>query len=145
MIGSVFKKKLYIHTSKGERVIALACKQININVVNYDKIPREKLETNMYFLGFVTIRNKIKENVKETINILKSADYKMIMSTGDNLLTAISVSKECGIIPSDKVMYSVDIDNNNKLQINLIENYSDFHKLEFEDIKNLIKEGKVTD
>ena len=64
-IPADFKKKLYIHTSKGERVIALACKQININVINYDKIPREKLETNMYFLGFVTIRNKIKEKEKK--------------------------------------------------------------------------------
>ena len=147
-IPNNFYKVLNIHTSKGDRALGLACKQINTNILNLDSIPREKLESDMYFLGFIIIRNKIKTNVKETIHLLNQADYKMIVSTGDNLLTAISVSKECELIPNDKIMYSIDIDKNNMLMTNLVENYSDFHRLEiteeFDEIRKQIEEGKVS-
>ena len=61
-------------------------------------LPRDKLESNLQFIGFITFKNNLKPTSTEVIQQLKTANMKSIMVTGDNLETAISVSQEVGII-----------------------------------------------
>ena len=44
---------------------------------------RLKIEKNLIFLGFLIVKNKLKENTIETIQALSKAKLKMVMVTGD--------------------------------------------------------------
>jgi len=58
---------------------------------------REELEKDLHFLGFVVMENKIKPETLPTIQTLNQCNIRTIMATGDSILTAISVGRECGI------------------------------------------------
>lgn len=80
------------YAEKGYRVIALAEKQIE----QIDK-ERQPLESEMTFVGFAFYNSKLKDNAKETISHLIRSNHKIIMITGDNEKTAISVAKQVGL------------------------------------------------
>ena len=110
-IPSNYNKTLDFYTRKGYRVLSLASKFIKIKDLNLiASIPREKIEINMIFLGFLIITNKLKPDSKDTINTLDNADLRMMMATGDNILTAISVSKDCNIVKKDQEIFSLQLE-----------------------------------
>ncbi|MGL5900324.1 MAG: HAD-IC family P-type ATPase, partial [Lactobacillaceae bacterium] len=82
----------------GLRVIALAYKQID----NMKNISRTLVESNLLFAGFILLDCKLKEHAKETIKDLQDSNHKVIMITGDNLLTALNVAKKLGICSKDE-------------------------------------------
>jgi len=45
----------------------------------------------------------------EVIRTLKECDVGTVMATGDNILTAISVAGQCGIIDPQNVVYLGDL------------------------------------
>ena len=50
-------------------------------------------------------QNNLKKETIPVLNVLKTANIRSIMITGDNLLTSISVGRECGLIEeSDSVI-----------------------------------------
>lgn len=55
------------------------------------------------------MQNKLKPTTTATIKTLNEANVRTIMATGDNVLTAISVGKECNIVPSNSDIYIVDV------------------------------------
>ena len=115
-IPSNFNKTLDLYAAKGYRILALACRYIKIeDLEKIDSIQREKIEKNMIFLGFLIVTNKLKPESKSTIKTLDTADLRMMMATGDNILTAISVSKECDIVKKEQEIYSIQLekDDNN--------------------------------
>ena len=57
-------------------------------------------ESNLVFLGLVGIRDTLRDNVKEAVEICKKAGITVRMVTGDNKMTAFAIAKECGILPS---------------------------------------------
>ena len=65
------------------------------------ELPRDKIESNLQFIGFITFKNNLKSTSTEVIEQLKIENLKPILVTGDNLETAVSVSKEVGIMDSD--------------------------------------------
>ena len=52
----------------------------------------------MKFLGFLVMENRLKPESKGTIENLRKADIDVVMATGDNILTAVSISRQCGIV-----------------------------------------------
>ena len=52
------------------------------------------------------VQNKLKEKTKESLTKYGQADLRMLMATGDNILTAICVSKECNLIRKNQEMFS---------------------------------------
>ena len=125
-----FDDVLNSFTLKGNRVLALACKIVKMDFIQIQKVQREKIEKNLIFLGFLIVKNKLKENTIETIQALSKAKLKMVMVTGDNILTAISVSKECKLIHPDCTVYTCEIDDNKLLVLHPLENYTDVEKYE---------------
>ena len=125
-----FDDVLNSFTLKGNRVLALACKMVKMDYMQTQKIQREKIEKNLIFLGFLIVKNKLKENTIPTIQALSKAKLRMVMATGDNILTAISVSKECKLIPPDSTVYTCEIDDNKILVLKPLENYTDVEKYE---------------
>ena len=111
-IPSKFSNTLDYYTSKGFRVLALATRSLNIDFKQSQKIKREQVEKNMIFLGLLIVRNKLKNATPSTIITLDNADLRMVMATGDNILTAVSVSKECNLVKNNQEIYSLEINNN---------------------------------
>ena len=59
---------------------------------------RQDAESDLDFLGFIIFENKLKTSTTGVIDELNDADIRNIMCTGDNILTAISVARECNLI-----------------------------------------------
>ena len=111
-IPSKFNDTLDFYASKGYRVLALASRNLKINDMESKKIKREQVEKNLIFLGLLIVRNKLKVATPSTILTLDNADLRMVMATGDNILTAISVSKECNLVKNNQKIYSCEIKSN---------------------------------
>ncbi|KAJ3351145.1 hypothetical protein HDU83_009224 [Entophlyctis luteolus] len=60
-------------------------------------IPREIVEREMRFLGFVLMQNPLKSESKPVLGLLKDANVKSVIITGDNALTALNVSRQLGL------------------------------------------------
>ncbi len=63
-------------------------------------IQRDEIENGLQFLGFMIMQNKLKPVTQAVIRELQGAKIRTVMATGDNVLTAIHVGRECGIIES---------------------------------------------
>jgi cation-transporting ATPase 13A2 len=59
---------------------------------------REEAESGLDFIGFIIFENKLKPRTTAVINELGRAGIRKVMCTGDNILTAISVARECNLI-----------------------------------------------
>ena len=111
-----FDTILNSYTTKGYRVLAMAAKGLVMDFQQSQSISREDVEKNMIFLGFLIVKNKLKEKTKESLTKYDEADLRMVMATGDNILTAICVSKECNLIKKNQEMFSCELekDDNGK-------------------------------
>ena len=90
---------LSFYTHRGFRVIACATKHIDfLTWTNVEKMRRQDAESDLDFLGFIIFENKLKPSTTGVIDQLNNADIRKVMCTGDNILTAISVARECNLI-----------------------------------------------
>lgn len=90
---------LSYYTHRGFRVIGCATKRLpKLNWVKVQKMSREDTESGLDFVGFIIFENKLKAKTTEVINELANANIRKTMCTGDNILTAISVARECNLI-----------------------------------------------
>lgn len=104
-IPADFEDLLHGYTHSGLRVIACAQKTLG-KKEDYQKLSREDAEDNLEFAGFIIFENKLKPTTKKTLNELKEASIRTIMCTGDNVLTAVSVGRDCELIdPSVSQVY----------------------------------------
>lgn len=100
-----FEHLLHKYTHGGYRVIACAYKELN-NKVNVKMLERGDAENELSFAGFIVFENKLKASTKDTLNELNAAAIRTVMCTGDNVLTAVSVGRECELIdPSVSQVY----------------------------------------
>ena len=94
-----YEELLSYYTHRGFRVIACATKHIfKLNWLKVQKMKREEAESNLDFVGFIVFENKLKDTTADIIGEIREADIRTVMCTGDNILTAISVGRECGLI-----------------------------------------------
>ncbi|KAI5626585.1 putative cation-transporting ATPase 13A3, partial [Silurus asotus] len=102
-----FAEVLEGYTKQGFRVIALAHRRLESKLTwhKVQNIDRSHIETNMDFLGLVIMQNKLKPETPGVLDVLRQANIRTVMVTGDNILTAISVARDCGmILPQDRVI-----------------------------------------
>lgn len=95
-----FTETLETYTRQGFRVIALAHRQLESKLSwhKVQSLSRDLIETNMEFLGLIIMQNKIKEETAGVLRELRQANIRTVMVTGDNMLTAISVARDCGMV-----------------------------------------------
>ncbi len=94
-----YEDLLAYYTHRGFRVIACATKHIfKLNWLKVQKMKREEAESGLDFVGFIIFENKLKPTTEAVIHELREADIRTVMCTGDNILTAISVARECGLV-----------------------------------------------
>ena len=109
-----FDNVLNSYTSKGYRVLAMAAKGLIMDFKQSQSISREDVEKNMIFLGFLIVKNKLKEKTKESLIKYDEAELRMVMATGDNIMTAICVSKECNLIRRYQEMFSCELEKDER-------------------------------
>lgn len=80
-------KEIEKYTKKGMRVITLAKGNI--------------LNDNLTYIGFLVLKDELRKEAKEGINLIKSAGINIIMITGDAKDTAKNIAEELGIITND--------------------------------------------
>lgn len=88
-VPASFELELKLLTQKGFRVIAYAIKHMP-NAIS-ETLKREQCESDIEFLGLVWMENQVKEATQGVISTLKENNINVMMATGDNILTAISV------------------------------------------------------
>lgn len=59
---------------------------------------RSEVESNLEFVGFIIFENKLKPETAGVLKELLSSNIGAVMVTGDNILTAISVARESGML-----------------------------------------------
>ncbi len=77
-------------TKRGVRVIALAYKD-GLDTLN-----------DLVFMGFILLKDELREEAVSGIDLIKKAGIKVIMITGDSKETATIVAKEAGILTSSE-------------------------------------------
>ncbi|XP_077955237.1 polyamine-transporting ATPase 13A3 isoform X4 [Gasterosteus aculeatus] len=105
-----FTETLETYTRQGFRVIALAHRQLE-SKLSWHKVQslgRDLIETNMEFIGLIIMQNKIKEETAGVLLELRQANIRTLMVTGDNMLTAISVARDCGMVRADEKVIIAD-------------------------------------
>ncbi|KAL4787760.1 hypothetical protein BJX76DRAFT_317563 [Aspergillus varians] len=102
-LPSDFEEILSQYTHNGYRVIACAARyEQKLSWMKIQKMTRTDAESGLEFVGFIIFENKLKPKSTETIAELNQANIRNIMCTGDNILTAVSVARECGILDIDE-------------------------------------------
>uniref|UniRef100_A0A8C7C2M4 Polyamine-transporting ATPase 13A3 n=1 Tax=Oncorhynchus kisutch TaxID=8019 RepID=A0A8C7C2M4_ONCKI len=96
-----FAEVLEDYTKQGFRVIALAHRRLESKLTwhKVQNVNRDQMEANMEFLGLIIMQNKLKAETSGVLQDLRRAHIRTVMVTGDNMLTAISVARDCGMIP----------------------------------------------
>ncbi|KAF0454787.1 P-type ATPase-like protein [Gigaspora margarita] len=101
-----YDELLHYYTHNGFRVIACASRSFtDLSWMKAQKIKREQIEQDLEFIGIIIFENKLKPGTASVVETLKRAKIRQIMCTGDNVLTAISVSRECGLINKASKVY----------------------------------------
>jgi cation-transporting ATPase 13A3/4/5 len=59
---------------------------------------RAEVESNLDFVGFIIFENKLKPSTAGVLKELRDSNIGTVMVTGDNILTAISVARESGLL-----------------------------------------------
>lgn len=90
--------------ANGFRLIGLCYKEISS-----DKTSRNE-EKEMIFLGFIVLEDPLKENIKESLGMLRSLSIDVKIITGDNQFVAGYVAKELGIT-TPKILTGKDLNN----------------------------------
>jgi len=90
------------YASHGFRIISLASKVIvpaMAKTGKINKMTRDQVECELTFLGLVILENRLKDASIEVLRELRGANIRTVMVTGDNILTAVSVARDCGLVP----------------------------------------------
>ncbi|CAH1173807.1 unnamed protein product [Phaedon cochleariae] len=108
-----FNSSLSQFTSQGYRVIALGYKDLphKFRWKEAQSTKRSVIECDLIFLGFLIMYNPLKTETAPCIRTLHQANIKTAMITGDNILTAISVAYECGMVNTDDQVYIISMEN----------------------------------
>nr|XP_032818254.1 probable cation-transporting ATPase 13A4 isoform X3 [Petromyzon marinus] len=91
-----FEKELHKYAAQGYRVIGFASRQLGENELGME---RDKVECDLTFLGLMILENKLKPETQAALEELRKARIRTVMITGDNMLTAVTVARTCGMVP----------------------------------------------
>ena len=115
LIANKDKENIYVGNRKLLLENNIECPEINdVGTIVF-------VAKNATYLGYIVIKDEIKEDTKEVINYLKKQNIKTVMLTGDVANVAKDVSESIGIdeyhhslLPQDKVTLFEELMNNKK-------------------------------
>ena len=87
----------------------------------------------LIFIGIFGLKDSLRQEVKESVEKCHDASVNVIMVTGDNIITATSIAKECNILPK-----TVDLNDLKKYEIEKNPNEINDPDLKQKHIDNLL-------
>eukprot|EP00703_Trepomonas_sp_PC1_P002587 JAP94019.1 Plasma membrane calcium-transporting ATPase [Trepomonas sp. PC1] len=95
-VKQMYEQQIVQFANQSLRTLILAYREV-------DQLPEnpEDIEEELTLVGLVGIMDPLRPGVPEAISNCQGAGITVRMVTGDNLLTAIAISKDAGIIPTD--------------------------------------------
>jgi Ca2+-transporting ATPase len=90
-----------LYANQGYRILSLCYKVMDI-IPPEGEEGRKVSESDMVFIGFVTILDPPREGVKESVNQCHEAGVDVIMITGDSPATARAIASQIAIITDEK-------------------------------------------
>ena len=110
----------------------------DISAEDYENFDlNEDIDIDQYdcvFIGVVGIRDSLRNGVKEAVEKCHSAGVNVIMVTGDNIITATAIAKDCNILESE-----LDMENLTPYDIEDEAELMDDPKRREEHIKNILE------
>lgn len=101
-----FSEVLYSYAHEGFRVLGCGFKILKKSSWRkVQKLQREEVESDLCFLGLIVMQNKLKSDTTRIIRTLRRANVRNVMVTGDNPYTAVSVARQCYMIPPQHRVY----------------------------------------
>lgn len=89
------------YAEQGFRILSLCYKKLDA-IPSEDDNSRELCESEMIYIGFVTILDPPREGVKQSVEECHDAGVDVVMITGDSIKTARAIAKQIAIIKSDE-------------------------------------------
>uniref|UniRef100_G3RJH7 P5B-type ATPase N-terminal domain-containing protein n=1 Tax=Gorilla gorilla gorilla TaxID=9595 RepID=G3RJH7_GORGO len=95
-----FAQMLQSYTAAGYRVVALASKPLPTvpSLEAAQQLTRDTVEGELSLLGLLVMRNLLKPQTTPVIQALRRTRIRAVMVTGDNLQTAVTVARGCGMV-----------------------------------------------
>ena len=125
-------------SSNALRVLAVAYKEI---AAVPGKPTVEELENELTFIGLVGMIDPPRPEARDAVSICKKAGIKVVMITGDHVITASAIAKELGILnDGDKSITGAELDEMTDEQLhNEVEHISVYARVSPENKIRIIK------
>jgi Ca2+-transporting ATPase len=145
-LKEMVQNKIENFASQGYRILSLCYKDFYM-MPSDAKGNREEFESDLVYLGFITISDPPREGVKESVNQCKNAGIDVVMITGDSTITGKAIGEQIDIInnANDKVIEGREIENiKSKEEFNNIKVFARVSPTHKEDIvKNYKNQDRV--
>jgi cation-transporting ATPase 13A3/4/5 len=105
-----FHTMLEGYARHGYRILALATKRIPVNLAKtarINRLARAEIEAGLDLLGLIILENRLKPASSAVLRELHEAQMRPVMVTGDNILTAVCVAQDCGLVPAGEAILQV--------------------------------------
>ncbi|KAK0440984.1 endoplasmic reticulum Ca-transporting P-type ATPase [Armillaria borealis] len=90
---------------------ALGMKEMEpMSVDKINKFPREQVESNLTFAGFLVFHCPLKSDAVEVLKMLADSSHRCVMITGDNPLTAVHVARDVEIVDREALILDLKED-----------------------------------
>ena len=99
---------LKVNTLMAEKALRV----LGLGIKEFDHMPQvdASLEENLQFIGLVGMIDPARKEVKGAIEVAKNAGIKVVMITGDHVITAKAIAEELGILEGNqKAISSSDL------------------------------------
>ena len=99
----IINKVVKSYAKQSLRTLLLAYKDLRpkSKEIAYDTLTEDFLEDDLILIAIAGIKDPLRDEIPEAIKKCKSASITVRMVTGDNMDTAIAISKDAGIIAKD--------------------------------------------
>jgi calcium-translocating P-type ATPase len=98
---TAFAQRLREFASQGVRILLVAVQSRISRVCDREDIKRGKFK-DLTLICAVTLEDKLRREAKESVKQLSDAGVHVVMVTGDNKDTAVSIAQRCGILTDSK-------------------------------------------
>ena len=116
-----FDNVISIYRRKGFIIIICASKIISVEEYK-DSNNIEEYMNNLTFCGFITLKNKLKKEIKNSIKDLKLFDCNLIISSGDNVFNCLPIGFDSNIIENKNIFSFDKEEKRNRIIISKIYN-----------------------
>ena len=140
-----WKEQMDNIAERGQRIIAAAYREESDST---DSIDHDDVEKDMVFLGCIGIIDPPRDEVFDAIEECKEAGIRVIMITGDHVITAQAIAEKLGIDDGKKAITGAELEDMNDdelsdaaMEYNVFARTSPEHKLRL--VKALQKHNKL--